>query len=60
MKFRWPSGKEPSLRDEFCLSNHAGAFSNPISNMKKTLEKRKQTLDNNQTQQSTITCTDIT
>ena len=60
MKFRWPSGKEPSLRDEFCISNHAGAFSNPISNMKKPLEKRKQSLDNNQKQQSTITCTDIT
>ena len=47
MKFRWPSGKEPSLRDEFCLSNHAGAFSNPISNVEKPLEKRKQSLDKN-------------
>jgi len=47
MKFWWPPGKEPSPRDEFCLSNHAGAFSNPISKTKKPLEKRKQSLDNN-------------
>ena len=60
MKFRWPSGKEPSLRDEFCLSNHVGAFSKPISNVEKPLEKRKQSLDKNWKQQSTITCTDIT
>jgi hypothetical protein len=47
MKFRWPSGKEPSLRDEFYLSNHAGAFPNPISNVEKPLIKRKQSLDKN-------------
>ena len=47
MKFRWPSGKEPSLRDEFCLLNHAAAFSQLLSNVKKPLEKRKQSLDKN-------------
>ena len=47
MKFRWPSGKEPSLGDEFYLLNHAAAFSQLLSNVKKPLEKRKQALDKN-------------